>query len=154
MQQKRISATADKIIKEQINIDGMQHALWLLARTILWPSATFSMMEVDNTNKALRSVLLNSTDPFKKYLEVCQQVILYNEYIEAYNIEVLTTPTHWLQSRNGYCLSELLFASLLKVRTCLPIYRLEIKALGEAVLELIEEPHIGTFRFWTQWFRE
>lgn len=63
-------------------------------------------------------------------------------------------PGRWLNATNaaGYEASLPAFLFLQESRKRVPLYRAELKALAQAILEMAEEPSAPLFREWVQWF--
>jgi hypothetical protein len=138
-------------IKE--NINAMVNAAWVLSITCLWPFTCFSEKEMEEGKKHIRRFMINEADPYKAYMEYCQRILLLTK-------QRIHGPCHVIPqddffhplNKNGFTQTEGLFKQLQHDRTKFRLYRQELKALSEAILDIAEEPDLENFHYWVSWF--
>lgn len=155
MNKEQLSVNTESVIyPAQENITGMTQAAWALSIIIFWPVSVFSEEEIKKTKKHIRQFLINAADPYKAYLEYCQRILLMRQYLlDNDGATIPELPSHWLQARHGFPISAIWFKTLQRVRTALPLYKHDMKALAEAVLEMTEDPTASNFNYWISWFK-
>lgn len=138
------------------NVDGMADTAWILAMISLWPTSTYSAIEIFETKKCIRRFLVSVIDPYIAYKEFCQRILLTRKYqLDNPAQAISEIPTIWFHSnKNGFLLSSVWFNSLQQIRSKLPLHKLEMKALAEAILEMAEENSPNNFHYWITWFKE
>jgi len=137
----------------------MQHlvdAAWNLAHTALWDTAIFSATEVEGARALLREELTKAPDAYKAYLAFGERVQLARYYVAARPDRYVPLPTVWLHPDNakGYRGTAAWHQRILDMRASLPVYKIELRALAEGVLELTEEPTVQNFLYWKRYFIE
>jgi hypothetical protein len=139
-------------------IEHLLHTAWNLCSTALWNDSEFSDKEKDEARNIIKQYLAQATDPYKAYLAFCERVLLARQYIHRYarSSSYLPLPTEWLDQNNmsGFTGTKKWYERLLSVRASLPVYKIENKALAEAVLEMSEEPSADNFVYWRRYFIE
>lgn len=137
----------------------MQHlvdAAWMLATTALWSTALFSATEISTARRMITELFTTAADPYKAYLAFGERVLLARHYLSANRTRYVPLPTVWLHPDNekGYRGTEAWHQKILEVRASLPVYKIELRALAEGVLEMTEEPTVQNFLYWKEYFIE
>ena len=137
----------------------MQHlvdAAWMLATTALWNTALFSATEVSAARRMITDMFATAADPYKVYLAFGERVLLARHYLSGSRSRYVPLPTVWLHPDNekGYRGTEAWHRKILEIRASLPVYKIELRALTEGVLEMTEEPTVQNFLYWKGYFIE
>ena len=137
----------------------MQHlvdAAWVLATTALWNTALFSATETVTARAMITELFAAAPDPYKAYLAFSERVLLARHYLAGSRQRYVPLPTVWLHPDNekGYRGTEAWHRKVLDVRASLPVYKIELRALAEGVLEMTEEPTVQNFLYWKSYFIE
>ncbi|HEY1113527.1 MAG TPA: hypothetical protein VGE66_08190 [Chitinophagaceae bacterium] len=135
----------------------MQHlvnAAWVLATTALWNTALFSASETAAARTMIAELFATAADPYKAYLAFGERVLLARHYLAGSRQRYVPLPTVWLHPGNekGYRGTEAWHRKILEVRASLPVYKIELRALAEGVLEMSEEPTVQNFLYWKSYF--
>lgn len=135
----------------------MQHlvdAAWVLATTALWNTALFSATETSAARALITGLLATAPDPYKAYLAFGERVLLACHYLAGSLQRYVPLPTVWLHPANdkGYRGTEAWYQKVLEERASLPVYKIELRALAEGVLEMTEEPTVQNFLYWKSYF--
>lgn len=138
------------------NIQHLTDTAWQLSSTSLWNHAEFSDTEKEAARKAIRQYIQASEDPYLAYLVYCQRVLLARQYILSNNMRLMVLPSRWLHPDNqqGFAGTLTWYQRLQEIRNALPLHKIELRALAEAVLEMKEEPTKANFRYWRSYFIE
>lgn len=93
-------------------------------------------------------------DPYKAYLVFGERVLLTRHYLSQSRSRYVPLPTVWLHPDNekGYCGTAAWHQRILEARASLPVYKIELRALAEGVLEMTEEPTVQNFMYWRHYF--
>ena len=128
---------------------------WELAKATLWPGKAFPKAEEKETKKIIKSYLINETDPYKAYLELCQRILLVFKRVTRRGPVIRETPSEYFNPGNGsgFALSAPWFAAIQQNRGSDPLHEHAIKAFCEAILDMTEDPCEEIFCFWLNWFR-
>ncbi len=138
----------------QPNIGGMAEAALDLAIAVLWPVRALSPIEKENMRRRIRFLLFSQEDHFNAYMEFCQRVLLYREYIMESKEDIFyALPLAWMQPGNGYSVARVLYKEIQVKRLKARTYRQDLKWIAEAVLEITEGVD-GAFEYWEKWFRD
>ena len=137
----------------------MQHltdAAWILAHTALWPTDIFSATETKGARVFIQEIFTKAEDPFQAYLAFGERVLLARYYLARNRARYLPLPTVWLHPANakGYSGTAGWHQKILDTRASLPVYKIELKALAEGVLDITEEPTVQNFLYWKNYFIE
>jgi hypothetical protein len=137
-------------------LEHLIHTAWHLACTALWNNEVFSDKEKEEARSAIKHYLLSATDAYQAYLMFCQRVLLARQYITKSSNRYMPLPSHWLDKNNetGFAGTSKWYDKIREVRASLPIYKIELKALAEAILEMKEEPTAANFQYWRNYFIE
>jgi hypothetical protein len=152
----RSTARAAKIAKE-INspeLTALINTAWHTAYTTLWNCTQFSTAEIDNAKKAIGLFLQQYKTPEKGFIAFCQRVVLgKTQDIFLCPIDYWL-PAQWFNCNiaNGFALTRVRYEEIEKKRASLPMYKQELKAFAEAVLEFSQEPTVRNYKFWRQYF--
>lgn len=128
---------------------------WLFAYSSLWNNLSFSETEKSQT-KSLIAGWLKGKNPRKAFVHFCQQIILARLHIQSLQHQYLALPSIWFdpETTEGYATIKDWLDEIRAIRSSVPDFKIEIKALAEAVLELSEEPTTENFLYWRQYFIE
>ena len=137
-------------------LENLIHTAWHLACTALWNNEVFSDKEKEQAQSAIKNYLHSAPDVYQAYLVFCQRVLLTRQYINNSCNRYMPLPTHWLDRNNesGFTGTAKWYDKIKEVRASLPIYKIELKALAEAILEMKEEPTVANFNYWRNYFIE
>jgi len=131
-------------------------AAWNVAQTALWNTSTFSNKEVQEAKEWIGFYFLNSKDLYKAYSVFCQRVLLARQYISRSSNRYVPLPSIWLNPENetGFIGTRNWYEQVMTVRESLPNHKQELKAFGEAIWELSQEPTGVNFHYWRNYFVE
>jgi hypothetical protein len=129
---------------------------WQFAHSLLWNHQSFSLTEQREAKYFIKQFLFAGGKPRKAFLNFCQRIILTRQNITSFNTDYLALPSMWFDDENveGFASSREWLQAVKTLRHSLPGYRIEIKALAEAVLEFSEEPTEKNFHYWRFYFIE
>ena len=139
---------------ENINyLDLYIKAAWNLSYSAFWDQLDFSITEIETAKKSLVclfqlvKILIAITWFFVKGC-LWLIAILIKKYIPL--------PSTWFKQANekGFIGTVKWMDSLKLKRKSIPLYRIELKALAEAVLEMTEDPTVANFRYWKSYLLE
>lgn len=138
----------------QPGISLMVDSSWTLCVAALYPDCNLSEEDKLSAQHLLRNLILQSDEPYKKYLEVCQRVLLTRErMIHDRSFGISSIPWRFFNSSSkGYAVSAGWYEELLSARKQFPSLKLHFRALAEAVLEFAGEPTAENFNYWREWF--
>lgn len=142
--------------KLKSNIDCLTNTAWLFAYSTLWNHQIFSVKEQQEAKHFIKELIGAAKNPRKAFVNFCQRVILARQNVQSLNADFLALPSLWLDAENpeGYALTKEWLHAIKVIRYSIPHYRIEIKALGEAVLDFSEEPTSKNFNYWRNYFIE
>jgi hypothetical protein len=128
---------------------------WIFAYSVFWNNQVYSTKEI-NEAKQYISQWLTGRNSRKAFTNFCQQVILGRLNIKALNSVFLSLPSLWFDPENpeGYSIIKEWLDEIRSIRQSLPNFKVEIKALAEAVQEFSEEPTPENFQYWRNYFIE
>lgn len=137
-------------------IQHLVDAAWVLATTALWNTALFSATETATARAMITGLFVKAADPYKAYLAFGERVLLARQYLAGSRQRYVPLPIVWLYPDNGkgYRGTEAWHRKVLEVRAALPVYKIELRALAEEVLEMTEEPTVQNFLYWKSYFIE
>ena len=95
-----------------------------------------------------------STNPTRCYNVFCQRVILARQYVLTSPVRYIPLPSVWLDKENalGFVGTKAWYLKIRDVRASLPNYKIELKAIGVALIELNENPTVRNFEYWKNYF--
>ncbi|MFL5789503.1 MAG: hypothetical protein ACJ748_15695 [Flavisolibacter sp.] len=153
-----ISSTSNKL-RSSFNKDSV-HLLsetgWNLAYATLWNTTLLSDLEIECAKSFIYNYFSSSSDPYKTYISFSERVLLASEYVNSRSNRFIPVPSKWFNEKNdkGFAGTKSWHERLLSIRNSLPVYKIEIKALAEAVLEMKEEDSLSNYRYWKNYFIE
>lgn len=132
------------------------NAAWLVAYTALWNGTVFSTTEQEQAKQAIAEWLQKQPNKEEAYKAFVQRVLMARLYIYKHHKTLSFTPTEWLNHNNqtGFAGTAKWMEQLQEKRKAMPLYRLELKAFAEAVVEMEEEPTARNFHYWRSYFIE
>ena len=132
------------------NKELYSQAAWNLSYSAFWELLDFSIVEIDTAMKFIKEFIYKGDDPYDNYLIFCQRVIMAYSYIKRENGKYVPLPSNWFDKANdnGFAGTAKWMDALNNKRKALPLYRIELKAMAEAVLEMTEDPTVANFRYW------
>lgn len=141
---------------ESESVEQFVNAAWNFAYSSLWNSTQFSSKEIRTTKQNIEVYFLLAKSPRNAFLSFCQRVLLARHYLTSNKGRYMPLPSIWFDKNNeyGFVGTKKWYAEIKDVRTSLPGYKEEIKALAEAVLEYSEEPTEKNFFYWRNYFIE
>ena len=143
--------------KEQVlNVDQLTNTAWNFAHTALWNNCIFSKTEIERSKNCIKEMFIASRNPTRAYNTFCQRVLLARQYVNSQPNRYIPLPTVWLDKENptGFAGTKLWYMNIRELRSSLPNYKIELKAFGEAILEMNEEATHENFQYWRNYFIE
>ena len=137
-------------------VHELTNTAWQFAYSVLWNNDLFSASEKEEAKCHIWIYLTSSPHPTRAFLQFCQRVVLTSQHLSEMNAGVLFLPSIFLDQDNpaGFIRTKDWFDQVREIRHSLPQYKMELKALAEAVLEISEEPSPKIFRYWRNYFME
>lgn len=129
----------------------MADAATALSIAALWPVRAISHAEKDWLRKRIRFILFSQQDHFNAYLEYCQRILLYLEYVKNEPGITYSDPIDWIQPGNGYSVARVLYKEVQVMRLRNRTFRKELKWVAEAALEITEGVDDAR-AYWEKWF--
>ena len=142
---------------ENINyLDLYIKAAWNLSYSAFWDQLDFSITEIETAKEFISVFISTGEDPYSNYLVFCQRVLMAYSYINKEDGKYIPLPSTWFKRANekGFIGTVKWMDSLKLKRKSIPLYRIELKALAEAVLEMTEDPTVANFRYWKSYLLE
>ena len=132
------------------SIDIYTQAAWNLSYSAFWEQFDFSVIEIETAREFIHSFICNGVDPYANYMAYCQRVLMAYSYIKNENEKYIPLPSKWFDKANdkGFIGTSRWMEVLNIKRKAIPLYRIELKAMAEAVLEMNEDPTVRNFRYW------
>lgn len=152
---KRTSLHAIKGFKGQEEIlQTAINAAWNVARTSLWNTCIFSAKETEDAKEWIRFYFLQCKDINKAYAAFCQRVLLTRQYLGGGSNRYVSLPSVWFnpENKHGFAGTRNWYLQLKAIRESLPLYKKELKAFGEAIWELQQDPTPANFHHWRSYF--
>jgi len=136
--------------------ENLINAAWNFAYSSLWNSTQFSAREIRTSKEKIEEYFTLAKNPRNAFLSFCQRVLLARQYVNQAKGRYMPLPSVWFDKNNeyGFAGTKDWYAEIRLVRSSLPNYKEEIKALAEAVLEYSEEPTLQNFTYWRSYFIE
>jgi hypothetical protein len=134
----------------------LAEAAWSLAYSSLWNTSLFSERETEAATNFINHYIYTAPDPYKGYIILCERVLLARMYVARNGSRYIPLPSTWFNVTNvkGFAGTDKWYQNLLLVRSSLPVYKIELKAFAEAILEMAEEPSVNNFSYWRNYFIE
>jgi hypothetical protein len=149
------SNNINNVTKPSPDLKSMIEAATGCCLLVLWPGRITEKKEVNLLKQGFRAFLLQQPDQYGRFVELVQRILLTKEYYRLYGLaNTAQLASQWLDDGNGFLLSATWFKALEKKRNTIPLYKLEWKALAEALLEITEEGSLELLRYWNNWFRK
>jgi hypothetical protein len=144
------------LLQPQQQLANLVNAAWNFAYSSLWNSSQFSQTEAENAKEKIATFLQLFKDYEKGFSVFCQRVLLARYYVSKNSSRYIPLPSIWLDKENatGFAGTKTWFEDVKKVRTSLPNYKQEIKAMAEAVLEFSQEPTVQNYQYWRTYFMD
>ena len=138
----------------ETSIEQLVDAAWNFAYSSIWNSTQFSQREVRSAKEKIEEYFTLSKSVRRAFVSFCQRVLLARQYVTSQKGRHMPLPSVWFDKNNeyGFAGTRDWYAQIKAVRTSLPAYKEEIKALAEAVLEYSEEPTQQNFNYWRSYF--
>lgn len=136
------------------HITSMANCCWLLSLAALWPSCIITPGEQAAAISLLQKRLTANDNRYQAYLEICQRILLTRQkMIEDPGYGITSLPTRFFNSiEKGFAASEKWYQELQAQRKNSRIYRLELRALSEAIVEFTEDATAENFDYWKKCF--
>lgn len=143
-------------LEEQSQTRHLVNAAWNFAYSSLWNNVQFSSKEIRESKEKISEYFELSKLPRKAFLSFCQRVLLARQYVNNAKGRYMPLPSLWFNKENefGFPGTKQWFAEIKSIRSSLPCYKEEIKALAEAILEYSEEPTANNYHYWRNYFIE
>lgn len=143
-------------LQEQSDLKHLVNTAWNFAYSSLWNNVQFSSKEIREAKEKISEYFELAKLPRKAFLSFCQRVLLARQYVNSAKGRYLPLPSTWFNKENGYGFAgtKEWYWEIKNIRTSLPSYKEELKALAEAVLEYSEEPTNNNFHYWRNYFIE
>lgn len=135
--------------------NNLLHKAWLFAYSVLWNSMIFSRTEIAEAKRSIKE-WLKGRNPEKSFVNFCQRIILARLNVKTLNADLLALPSIWFDPENpeGFAVIKEWLDEIRTIRRSLPGFKIEIKALAEAVAEFSEEPTSENYAYWRNYFIE
>jgi hypothetical protein len=148
----RAAKKAKDIYSPELTV--LTNTAWHTAYTSLWNCTQFSTAETDTAKKAIGSFLQLHKTPEKGFIVFCQRIAIAKFENSLQFLVNNWLPSDWFDWRNdeGFIGTKQRFDSIEKHRASLPMYKQELKAFAEGVLEFSQEPTVRNYKFWRQYF--
>ena len=145
MEQLQLKKTANSN-----SIDLYTKAAWNLSYSAFWELLEFSVVEIETGRQFIHEFICNGNDPYENYMAYCQRVLMAYSYIKNENGKYISLPSVWFDKTNdkGFIGTARWIEALNNKRRAIPLYRIELKAMAEGVLEMNEDPTVQNFRYW------
>lgn len=143
-------------VQQRIYLNELTHAAWSFAHAALWSRYSFSAKEEKESKGFIRAFLSKGCQPDKAFGAFCERVLLAKAYVERDVKRYVPLPSAWLDPNNpnGFAGTASWNQRLQDMRSSMPLYRIEWRALGEAIVEMAEEPSADNFSYWKNYFLE
>jgi len=137
------------------NEQSLTSIAWQFAYSVLWNNQLFSECEKDEARAHIREFLAASRNPTRMFLQFCQRMIVARQHVHELDSSVCL-PSLFLNKENteGFAKTRVWFDPIKELRRSLPNYKIEVKALAEAILEFSEEPTQRNFKYWRNYFMD
>jgi hypothetical protein len=155
----RQTKTAFIIVKDRQEYDRqvqqLTHIAWQISYTALWNGKEFSAVEIAAAKEFIKGFIQQGS-PLKSYSAFVQRVMLARQYIITHHGTYVPFPSRWFNTGNkrGFAGTEKWYRCVEEARAKEPAFKQYIKALPEAVLEIIEGNSAKDFHYWRSWFAE
>ena len=138
------------------SLNQLSETAWILSYTALWNTMVFSETETETSKSFIYNHFNSSSDPYRSYIAYSERVLLARAYVNKYSGRYIPLPSLWFSETNakGFAGTKKWHDQLVLIRSSLPLYKLELKALAEAVLEMNEEASLSNYRYWKSYFIE
>jgi hypothetical protein len=135
-------------------LEHLVNTAWNFAYCALWNSTQFSTREMDAAKERICEYLTLARDPRRAFLTFCQRVLLARQYVRSGAGRYVPLPSIWLDKdyEAGFAGTKSWYTEIRIMRSSLPNFKAEIKALAEAVLEFSEEPTVQNYQYWRTYF--
>lgn len=134
-------------------VNQLTDIAWQIAYTALWNGMSFSTNEIAQAKKIMQT-FIESGAPLQQYHELVQRVLLARQYILNHPGCYASLPSCWLQEPKGFAGTQRWYEAVEKTRAQLPNYKQPLKALSQAVLEVLQTNNAADFHYWRSWFAE
>jgi hypothetical protein len=137
-------------------LEQLVNTAWNFACTALWNDFAFSNKEAESAKRQIRLFFEPSGNLKKAYTVFCQRVLLAHQYLSNASNRFIPLPSVWLNPENekGFAGTQQWYQKVYDARQSLPNYKIELKALAEAVFEVSIEPTQNNFHYWKNYFIE
>jgi hypothetical protein len=137
-------------------IYNLSETCWVLTYTALWNTSIFSETETEKAREFIFHYLITSDNAYKAYINLSQRVLLARNYINNGMNRFIPLPSQWFDIKNekGFLGTQKWYDQMQSIRSSLPVYKIELKALAEAVLEMNEDGSLNNYRYWKHYFIE
>jgi hypothetical protein len=141
---------------QELLLEQTIEATWQIAYTALWNGDILSSAEISTCKKLIKTYLLQGEDLQRAYAELAQRIMLARIDVQSFPGRTVPMPSEWfnVNNENGFQGTKSLFAKLQFRRLSMPLYKIELKAFCEAVMEMTEEPTARNFHYWREYFIE
>ena len=141
--------------EENGELQKLASIAWIFVSSALWNGTQFSSKEKDATQEKITGYLGLTKNHRRSFRAFCERVLLARLEGRTGGI-VLTLPSLWLDRYNeeGFATTKMAYIRIKALRESLPLYKYELKALAEAVLDFGEDPTAENFRYWKNYFTE
>ena len=143
-----------KSVTDNLNKNPLTSIAWNVVRTALWDGCHLSQKEIEGARGAIDRLLKD--EPQKSFTVFCQRVLLAWQYINYASNRYASLPSTWLDETqpHGYKGTLAWYQKVEQLRQSLPLYKEELRAFPEAVLEMSADPTPDNYQYWCSYFRE
>jgi hypothetical protein len=127
---------------------------WNFAYSALWNASIFSTKEISLAKENIQQYFILAKNKRKAFVSFCERILLARYYVNGAKGRYIPLPSLWFDrdNLNGFVGTKEWLIEIKNIRSLLPGYKQETKALAEAVLEFSEEPTIQNFQYWRRYF--
>ncbi len=145
------------VIPDKMNIARMADTALLVLTTGLFPKTLLNQYKAREAKACIRAFITHGGAYYKNFAAFCQRILMVRYFMSRnpwfeIRFDILT----WLKPevKRGFVKTANAFEEMQGIRKLDPLFRLELKAFPEAVLELAEEGTPEIFDYWNDWFAE
>ena len=140
-------------LKESLpKLSALAASAWTITHAFVFSRLQFTGMEKQKAIAEIYQYILEGSNPEKGYRTYLERIVLYTCYAEEPMSNLL--PSLWLSpaAKTGFAKTASSIQQIEMMRESIPAYRVETKALAEALQEMSEHPSPQNFIYWKDYF--
>ncbi len=139
------------------NVPVLAAAAICLARAALFTNVKWERNQGPNLFRMVKTTIFFMNDPYQCYVEFCERVMIARQnLLRSKQASLALQPMEWLAQDGGFDKTKTAHERLQAKRESDQLYKLEWKALAEAILEMHErQPRLLSriiSAYWQEWF--